>query len=518
MGIAASPGRFEVGSGDVTLGGFVAAVDGGAEIVVAEGTVAAVEENGRYLEALAATQTVYGANTGFGPMAGHRIDPADRAATQQNLIRSHAVGQGEPIADRFIRATMLARLIAVSRGLSGVSAAPARALAEFLNAGILPLVPERGSVGASGDLVQLAHVALGLTGEGRCRFRGATVPVAEAIAETGVTPLALSGREGLALVNGTSAMTGIAACVAADAARAVGAATVLSAWLYEIVGASSEYLSAEIHDARPHPGQTETARAMREILSGSTRLQGKPAETSGGDYRSVQHVYSVRCVPQVLGPVLESVRRAAETIETELRSTTDNPITVTGVGVFHGGNFHGDYVAAAADALKLGLAKLGLLVERQLALLLDPDQNRLALPPFLNLGKLGVDLGLQGLQFVATSTAARNQTLAFPASLHTIPTNNGNQDIVSMGADAAVIAAKVVDGTLRILAIEAIALARATAILGIEGSLAPRVRAAHEAVARAGLTGSDRFSAETVAAVDGVVRADPALAVDCACR
>jgi histidine ammonia-lyase len=512
MGIPAAPEKIEVGRDDFTVKSFAAAVDGGAEVSVAPETIAAVEENGRYLEALAATQTVYGANTGFGPMAGHRTEGADRAAAQRNLIRSHAVGQGAPIADRFVRATMLARLMSLARGFSGVSAAPVKTLAAFLNAGILPVIPERGSVGASGDLVQLAHVALGLTGEGWCRFRGETVPVAEALAEAGVAPLAPSGREGLALVNGTSAMTGIAACVAADAARAVAAATVLSAWLYEIVGASAEYLAPELHAARPHPGQVAVAAAMRAALGGSTRLSGAPIPGAPDDYRKVQHGYSVRCAPQVLGPVLESVSRAAETVEAELRSTTDNPITVTGVGVFHGGNFHGDSVAAASDSIKLGLAKLGLLAERQVALLLDPDQNRLSLPPFLNLGKLGVDLGLQGLQFVATSTAAMGQTLAFPASLHTIPTNNGNQDIVSMGADAALLAARVADGTFHILAIEAFALARATRILGIAGSLSARTRAAHDAVTRAAPLDGDRFPAETIAQIERAVRADAAFA------
>lgn len=224
----------------------------------------------------------------------------------------------------------------------------------------------------------------------------------------------------------------------------------------------------------------------------------------------MQHGYSVRCVPQVLGPILELTRRAAETVETELGSTTDNPITVTDVGVFHGGNFHGDYVAAVSDSLKLGLAKLGLLAERQIALLLDPDQNRAGLPPFLNLGKLGVDLGLQGLQFVATSTAAMGQTLAFPASLHSIPTNNGNQDIVSMGADAALLAAKVADGTFHILAIEAFALARATAILGIEDALSPKTAAAHRAVAAVALSGEDRFTANVVAEIESLVRRDQA--------
>jgi histidine ammonia-lyase len=251
---------------------------------------------------------------------------------------------------------------------------------------------------------------------------------------------------------------------------------------------------------------------MRAALGGSTRLSGAPIPGAPDDYRKVQHGYSVRCAPQVLGPVLESVSRAAETVEAELRSTTDNPITVTGVGVFHGGNFHGDSVAAASDSIKLGLAKLGLLAERQVALLLDPDQNRLSLPPFLNLGKLGVDLGLQGLQFVATSTAAMGQTLAFPASLHTIPTNNGNQDIVSMGADAALLAARVADGTFHILAIEAFALARATRILGIAGSLSARTRAAHDAVTRAAPLDGDRFPAETIAQIERAVRADAAFA------
>jgi histidine ammonia-lyase len=507
MGITDAPRAIEIGREELGLARFLDVVARGAKVSLSDATVEKIDANGRYLEGLVSSRTVYGANTGFGPMAGHRIDAADREATQRNLVRSHAVGQGTPISDRFVRATMLSRLLSISRGYSGVSAAPAKTLAAFLNADILPIIPERGSVGASGDLVQLAHVALGLTGEGLARRNGETVPAAEAAAAAGVQTLQLSGREGLALVNGTSAMTGIAACATADALRAVAVSTLLSAWLYEIAGASTEYLAPELHLARPHPGQTETAAAMRGALEGSSRLKSMPGEASGGDYRDVQHCYSIRCAPQVIGPVLESARRAAETIETELRSATDNPVTVTDVGVFHGGNFHGDYVAAAADSLKAALAKLGMLAERQIAFLFNPDENR-SLPPFLNLGRLGVDLGLQGLQFVATSTAAAGQTLAFPASLHSIPTNNGNQDIVSMGADAALLAAKVVDGTFHILAIEAFALARATKILGIEDGLPPRLRAAHEAIIRATPGDGDLFSAETVASAERAVRSD----------
>lgn len=516
MGTSAEPRAFEVGRDELTLPRFLDVVDRGAAVTLAPETRAAMEENGRYLDALASERTVYGANTGFGPMAGHRIAPEDRAATQLNLIRSHAVGQGAPIPDRFARATMLARLASLARGVSGVSPAAAESLAALLNAGILPVIPERGSVGASGDLVQLAHVALALIGEGDVRLRGETLPAADALAAAGIAPLALAGREGLALVNGTSAMTGIAACAAADAARAVEVATLLSAWLYEVAGASSEYLAEELHLARPHPGQRDVARAMRSALAESRLLKSAPAGgEEGGDYRDVQHGYSIRCAPQVIGPILETARRTGETVAAELASATDNPITVTGVGVFHGGNFHGDYVATAADQLKVSVAKLGLLAERQIAYLFDPVENR-SLPPFLNLGKLGVDLGLQGLQFVATSTAAMGQTLAFPASLHSIPTNNGNQDIVSMGADAALLASKVVDGTFHVLAIEAFALSRATEILGLRERLSAATRAAHDAVTALRRPGVDRFSAEDVAAAERLVRADAALAANCA--
>jgi histidine ammonia-lyase len=430
------------------------------------------------LAALAREKTVYGVNTGFGPMVTERIEPGRWGELQVNLIRSHAAGLGAPLPDELVRGVLFARLMTLLRGGSAVGREPVLLLAGMLNGGACPIIPEHGSVGASGDLVQLAHVALALLGEGEVSFQGRVVPAADALRSLDLTPLRPTLREGLALINGTAAMTGVALRVVLDARRLFDWSLALSALLQEVVASPPDPFSAELNAAKRHPGQSAVAARMRALLAGSRRLR---AGHEPDNARPLQEHYSLRCVPQIAGPILETLEHAERVVLDELHSASDNPLFDPETGeLFHGGNFHGDYVSLAADTLKIATVKLTLLAERQLNFLLNDSVNRI-LPPFLNLGRPGLQLGLQGAQFTATSTAAESQTLAYPMSLHTIPCNRDNQDVVSMGTNAALLARRVVGNGFDVLSVLALAALQAVDALGIADDLAPATAALYRA-------------------------------------
>jgi histidine ammonia-lyase len=475
---------------------------GEARVTLSPKALSLMKANADFLVGFAKRHVVYGLNTGFGPMAKHILPEADWVSLQYNLIRSHALGMGEALPPLFVRAIMLVRLNTLLKAHSGIYPETARVLASFLDNGVTPIIPRSGSVGASGDLVQLAHVALAVIGEGNVMHKGIVRGAREVCAEIGCVPLQIRTREGLALMNGTSAMTGIASVVMLGSERALALAVHLSALLYEVSKASSEYISSEIQDARPHAGQGTVARQMRDLLAGSKRVRRAPLPSLGTagqevEMQEVQHLYSIRCAPQVLGPILDTLGCARTIVEDEANSVTDNPLIVTGKGVFHGGNFHGDYVSIEMDKVKVALTKLSMLSEKHVGYLMNPRLNGM-LPPFLNLGVLGRDLGLQGLQFVATSSTAENQTLSNPMSVHGMSTNNDNQDVVSMGANSALLAHDVLDNAFHVLAIEAVSLVYAVRALGIRSALAPRIRRFHDILMKVipvretdGLTSSD---------------------------
>ncbi len=474
---------------DLTIGQ-IAAIARGARVQLSSGALARAKRSKTFLDAEAGKRIIYGVNTGFGPMASVLIGKDDLAALQHNLVRSHACGAGKPVPEEYVLAAMAVRLNTLLRGDSGVSPALLKLLAQLINARFAPVVPEHGGVGASGDLIQLAHIALGIIGEGEVYLRGVRMPASAAFKKLHLKPHVLEQKEGLALINGTSFMTGVGALVAHEASHILGTVVRSSALALEAAGAFDDALSPYLHAARPHQGQGEVAKLLRSLTAQTKLLRSRRTfersralETQTVALgHAAQDVYSLRCSPQILGPILETLRNTERVLTVEMNAATDNPlIDVAGKNILHGGNFHGEYVAAAMDMLKLSLAKLSVLCERRLNYFLHDNINGMY-PPFLNLGTPGLTLGLQGLQFVATSTTALNQTLAYPHSLHSIPSNADNQDVVSMGADAALLCGKVAANTAIVAAIELAALSQTFAITGAERSASGQGRVLLRAV------------------------------------
>lgn len=464
--------------------GQVAAVAAGERVALDPAALARAKRSHRLLQQAAKQRIIYGVNTGFGPMADRLVGAGELAELQQNLVRSHACGAGPLVSDEYVFAAMVVRLNTLLRGDSGVSTSLLRLLAACINARLAPAIPERGGVGASGDLIQLSHIALALIGEGSVSLRGRPMSAAAAFKRLKLRPHVLGPKEGLALINGTSFMTGVAALALCEAEAVVGAALRASALALEAAGAFSDALAPALHAARPHLGQQQVAKELRRLTAGSKLLTTRavferrraPGARTEGLERVAQDVYSLRCVPQLLGPVLETLQEARRMLAIELNSATDNPLVGPKGEMLHGGNFHGEYVAGAMDTLKRAMVKVSMLCERRLNYFLHEKLNG-QYPPFLNLGTPGLTLGLQGLQFVATSTAALNQTLGYPASLHSVPSNADNQDLVSMGADAALLCAKVVRNAALVAAIELAALSQALAISARESAASKQGRA-----------------------------------------
>lgn len=453
------------------------------EISIDETALREVEACYRFLASFEQGKVIYGINTGFGPMAQYRIGDADLNSLQYNIIRSHSCGAGEPLPDICVRAAMLARLQTFLMAKSGVHPDVVKILAAMLNNGIYPRVPRHGSVGASGDLVQLAHIALALIGESEVSFRGQIVPAAEAMKACGITPLKLRIRDGLALTNGTAVMTGIGLVNLARARRLLDWTVKASVMLNELVESYDDFMARALNEYKLHAGQAEIARRMREICASGRRLRKREVELYNGDTgesptfrHKVQPYYSLRCTPQILGPVLETISQAEKILTEEFNAVDDNPVVDPATGtIYHGGNFHGDYVSLEMDKLKIAVTKMTMLAERQLNYLCHDRINE-TLPPFVNLGKLGLNYGMQAAQFTATSTTAESQTLSNPMYVHSIPNNNDNQDIVSMGTNAAMITRQVVENGYQVLAIEILALVQATDYLQCAGELSDATR------------------------------------------
>lgn len=459
---------------------------GGKELQIPEDTLHKVDECYAFLQEFSHDKVIYGINTGFGPMAQWRVDDRYLTDLQYNIIRSHSTGAGEPLPDVYVRAAMLARIGSFLQAKSGVHREIVQLLQAFINRGITPLIPEHGSVGASGDLVQLAHIALCLIGEGEVHYQGRWVPTAQAMKEEGLQPLQIHIREGLSATNGTSVMTGISVVNQLHAENLLQLSILAGVWMNEIAESYDDFMSSPLNLYRRHSGQIEVAAQMRQLATGSRCLRKREHELYNNGHNSeqvfshkVQAYYSLRCTPQILGPIWETLQNARRIIEEELNCASDNPIVdPLTQNVFHGGNFHGDYISLEADKVKTVCVRLAMTAERQLNYLFHDRINGI-LPPFLNMGTLGLNYGMQACQFTATSTTAECQTLAMPNYVHSIPNNNDNQDIVSMGTNSAELCKRVIDNTYQVVSILFIALAQATDCLHMADRLAPATRQAY---------------------------------------
>ncbi len=420
----------------------------GTAVVVQPGARAALIESRRLVErAIATGQTIYGINTGFGKLANVRIPPDKLDILQVNLIRSHAAGVGPPLPAGVVRAVMLLRANVLLRPTSGVRPELVDALLAMLNAGIVPLVPEQGSVGASGDLAPLSHIALALIGEGHVLADAAAAPAAPALAAAGLRPYAFAPKEGLSFINGTQAQTALLALMVHDAEvlwrTAVGAA----AMSLEALRGTPAPLDPRIHEARPHLGQLRAADAMRRLLADS-QIRESHRE---GDPR-VQDAYSLRCAPQVFGAVADAIRFAHETVAIELNASTDNPLVFPDGDVISGGNFHGQPVAQALDFLGTALTTLQAIAERRVERLVNPDLSQ-GLPAFLTADP-GLSSGFMMVQISAASLVAESRSLAMPASIGSIPTDANQEDFVPMGMAAAFKTQRILANAQRVIAAE----------------------------------------------------------------
>ena len=489
----------------------------GKHVEVDNEALGAVKESYEFLKEFSKDKVIYGINTGFGPMAQWRVDDAYLKDLQYNIIRSHATGAGEPLGDIYVRAAMVARLGTFLQARSGVHPQIVELLTEFINREIYPLIPEHGSVGASGDLVQLAHIALTLIGEGRVHYHGRWRATREVMDELGLKPLDIHIREGLSATNGTSVMTGIAVVNQFYAEMLLDWSTIASVWMNEIAESFDDLMAVELNEVRRHEGQQVIAARMRRLAEGSRRFQKREHElydpTRNGDKvfeHKVQAYYSLRCTPQILGPVYETLQQTRRILEEELNSACDNPIVDhVSKNVYHGGNFHGDYISLEEDKVKIAMVRLAMTAERQLNYLFHDRINGI-LPPFLNLGTLGLNYGMQACQFTATSTTAECQTLAMPNYVHSIPNNNDNQDIVSMGTNTALLCRKVIENTFQVMSILFIALAQATDCLKIDDKLSPATRRQYDRIRNlVPLFVDDTPFYEDIAAVEEYLKNNP---------
>jgi histidine ammonia-lyase len=452
------------------------------EFKIAPAALSEVKQSYQFLQSFSKDKLIYGINTGFGPMAQYRINDEDRKQLQYNLIRSHSSGMGALLSAQQCRATMLARINTMLLGFSGIHVNLVELAVKLMNAEAYPAIYTHGGVGASGDLVQLAHLALGLIGEGDFWYKGKVVPAKKVYKELGLKPLEIHIREGLGLLNGTSAMTGIGAINVLHARKLMTGQILFSLMVNEIMEAYDDHFSEELNAVKLHPGQQMVAKAMRAISKKSKLLRKrhehlydkKVTEQVIDD--KVQEYYSLRCVPQILGPVYDTIESTARVITNELNSVNDNPIIDRkNKNIFHGGNFHGDYVSLEMDKLKIAVTKLSMLAERQLNFLLNHHLNQ-KLPPFINMGKLGLNFGIQGMQYPAVSNVAENQTLSNPMYVHSISNNNDNQDIVSMGCNAAQMCARVIENSFEVLSVHALAIIQAIDHKDYKSRLSPATR------------------------------------------
>lgn len=458
-----TPGRVtlatlrEIYHGTVTLSLDPQAIDA---VEKAQQTVEAIVKHG---------DVVYGINTGFGKLAQTTIANDHLAELQRNLVLSHSVGLGKPLPDDVVRLVMASKIISLARGHSGVRMNVIDSLLNLFNAGVMPVIPEKGSVGASGDLAPLAHLSLMLLGEGNVRINGEEISAIAGLKIAGVEPLVLGPKEGLALLNGTQVSTALALRGLFEGEKVFGAGLVAGALSLEAIQGSVKPFDARIHEARGQTGQIDVAAAVRTLLEGSEIVN------SHQHCGRVQDPYSIRCVPQVMGACLDNLRHAARVLQIEANAASDNPLVFSETGeVISGGNFHAEPVAFAADILALAIAEIGAISERRLALLLDTGLS--GLPPFL-VKEGGINSGFMIAQVTAAALASENKSLAHPGSVDSLPTSANQEDHVSMATYAARRLGDMCFNTAAVVGIEAMAAAQ-----GIEFSRPLRSSALMEQV------------------------------------
>jgi histidine ammonia-lyase len=445
--------------------------------------------------AIARGEVVYGVNTGFGDLANVRIAGDKLLLLQERLVLSHAAGVGEPLPDVVVRAMLLLRANTLAQGFSGVRPEVVEALLSLLAHDLLPVVPSRGSVGASGDLAPLAHLALALLGRGQVRCAGERQPAGEALAARGLPVLVLQAKEGLALINGTQAMTALLAVAVLEMRRLVRLADLVGALSTDALRGTDSAFDARLHALRPHPGQQASARNLWRLLQGSAIRDSHRQ----GDVR-VQDPYSIRCMPQVHGACRDLLADVERKVLLEMNAVTDNPLVFPDTGeVISGGNFHGEPMALAADVLALAAAELGAIAERRVEKLTNHAFS--GLPPFL-VDDAGLNSGFMIAQVTAAALASESKGLCHPASVDSIPTSADKEDHVSMGMGAALKLQQVVANSRRILAIELLAAAQGVDLLRPLRSSAPLERLHATVRAHVGPWRHDREMAPDLAAAE----------------
>ncbi|MBL7714530.1 MAG: histidine ammonia-lyase [Bdellovibrionales bacterium] len=434
---------------------------GGVQVSLSSAAKAAILKSRQFLESeVSSGKTLYGVNTGFGLMSNVKISGDQIETLQYNLLRSHAVGVGPAMPDKVSRAMLLLRAQALSLGHSGVRVELVQKILDVLNAGICPLIPQQGSVGASGDLAPLSHLALVLIGEGRARLKGAEMTGADALKKAGIEPIRLAAKEGLALINGTQFMTAIGALALLESEHLCDVADVAGAMTVEALRGTETAFEEEIHSVRPHPGQVLVASRMKSILLSSS--DGRPKKSQISESHEgcgkVQDPYSVRCIPQVHGASRDVLKFVRDVLDREINAVTDNPLVFPAAGkILSGGNFHGQIVAIAMDALSIAMAEIGSISEQRIEKLINPAISEL--PAFL-VKEGGLNSGYMIVQVAAASIVSENKTLCHPASVDSIPTSADKEDHVSMGAWAARKAQRVVTNVRRVLVMELLAAAQ----------------------------------------------------------
>ncbi|NYJ08647.1 histidine ammonia-lyase [Petropleomorpha daqingensis] len=473
-----------VGAGPLSPEDVVRVAREGAGVRLGGDALAALAESRKVVDALADDPVPhYGISTGFGALATTHIPADRRAQLQRSLIRSHAAGAGPEVEREVVRALMLLRLSTLATGRTGARPETALAYAALLDAGITPVVHEYGSLGCSGDLAPLAHVALALMGEGDVRdASGRLLPAAEALAAAGLAPVQLAEKEGLALVNGTDGMLGMLLLALADLRRLLAVADVAAAMSVEALLGTDAVFAADLQRLRPHPGQAASAANLRALLAGS----GIMASHRGPECTRVQDAYSLRCAPQVHGAARDTVDHAASVAERELAAAIDNPVVTVDGRVESNGNFHGAPVGYVLDFLAIAVADVAGMSERRTDRFLDKARSN-GLPPFLA-AEPGVDSGLMIAQYTAAGIVSELKRLAVPASVDSIPSSAMQEDHVSMGWAAARKLRRAVDGLARVLAVEVLTAARA---IDLRAPLAPSpaTGAVRDAVRAAGVAG-----------------------------